>query len=115
MINDMTQEQRAINLEKARVAREERTARFKSQAHLLKNDFADKNHWRRLASKYGVRFPSDYVPGSEARLIRRAASRAGVSTDAIRDAFGGDVKHMHRSNPTWPAYALIGLVLEIAG
>jgi hypothetical protein len=57
--------------------------------------------------------PSAYVPGSELRLLRRAAKRAGISGADMRDAFGGGVAHLHELNPHWPAFALIGLILEI--
>ena len=67
-----------------------------------------------VASLYGVRMPSAYVPGSELRLLRRAAKRAGISGADMRDAFGGGVAHLHELNPHWPAFALIGLILEIA-
>lgn len=111
---DLTEAQRAELLEKARAARDERKALFQSQAHLLKNDFADKPYWRRLCSKHGVRMPADYVPGTELRLVRKAMKKAGVTPDQVRDAFGGDVKKLQRENPAWPAFALIGLILELA-
>lgn len=111
-LTDITEAQRAELLEKARIAREERKALFQSQAHLLKNDFMDKPHWRRLCSKYGVRMPADYVPGTELRLVRKAMRKAGVSPEKVREAFG-DLKALQRDNPDWPAYALIGLVLEL--
>lgn len=110
----LTPEQRQEMLEKARIAREEYRERMLLQAHLLKNDFKDKPYWRKLASKHGVRMPPDYIPGSEARYLRRAMKRSGVSPDTVREAFGGDVKFLARTNPTWPAYALIGLILELA-
>lgn len=113
-ISDLTDEQRVVFLEQARKAQEERRALFISQAHLLKQDFLDKPHWRRLASKHGVRMPADYVPGTELRLVRKAMRKAGVTPDAVREAFGGDVKKLQRENPTWPAFALIGLILELA-
>lgn len=113
-LSDITEAQRAELLEKARIAREERKALFQSQAHLLKQDFADKNHWKRLASQYGVRMPADYVPGTELRLVRKAMKKAGVTPDQVRDTFGGDVKKLQRENPSWPAFALIGLILELA-
>lgn len=111
---ELTEAQRAELLEKARAAYDERRALFQSQAHLLKNDFMDKPYWRRLCSKHGVRMPADYVPGTELRLVRKAMRKAGVTPDQVREAFGGDVKALQRDNPTWPAYALIGLILEIA-
>lgn len=113
-ISNMTPEQRQAALEKARIARAEQTERWKAGAHLLKSDFADSGHWHRLASKHKVRMPGAHVPGNEFRFIRKAARKLGIEPQAIRDAFGGDVKHIHAMNPTWPAFAIIGLLLEMA-
>lgn len=114
MIASMTPEQRAEVLAKAQAARAEQTARWKASAHLLKSDFSDSAHWHRLASRYGVRMPGPHVPGGEFRFIRKAARKLGILPQQIRDAFGGDVKHIHAMNPTWPAFAIIGLLLEMA-
>ncbi len=112
--DSLTPEQREENRRKALAAQEAHRAHLKSQAHLLHNKFADKPLWRRLASKYGVRMPPDYIPGSEVRYVRKAMRKAGVLPEHVREAFGGDVKFLARTNPTWPAYALIGLILELA-
>lgn len=113
-IANMTPEQRAEALEKARIARAEQTASWMASAHLLKTDFSDAAHWRKLASKHGVRMPGAHVPGSEFRFIRKAARKLGIEPQEIRDAFGGDVKQIHAMNPNWPAFAIIGLLLEMA-
>ena len=114
MIANMTPEQRAEALEKARIARAEKTAAWKATAHLLKSDFSDSACWHKLASKFKVRMPGAHVPGSEFKAIRKAARKLGIEPSQIRDAFGGDVKHIHAMNPTWPAFAIIGLLLEMA-
>lgn len=114
MIANMTPEQRAEALEKARIARAEKTAAWKATAHLLKSDFSDSAYWHKLASKFKVRMPGAHVPGSEFKAIRKAARKLGIEPSQIRDAFGGDVKHIHAVNPTWPAFAIIGLLLEMA-
>ena len=114
MIANMTPEQRAEALEKARIARAEKTAAWKATAHLLKSDFSDSAYWHKLASKFKVRMPGPHVPGSEFKAIRKAARKLGIEPSQIRDAFGGDVKHIHAINPTWPAFAIIGLLLEMA-
>ncbi|MGL4754798.1 MAG: hypothetical protein ACRCXB_20705 [Aeromonadaceae bacterium] len=114
MIASMTPEQRAAALEKARIARAEKTAAWKASAHLLKSDFSDSAYWHKLASKYGVRMPGVHVPGTEFKAIRKAARKLGIDPSEIRDTFGGDVKHIHAMNPTWPAFAIIGMLLEMA-
>ena len=114
MIANMTPEQRAEALDKARIARAEKTAAWKASAHLLKSDFSDYAYWHKLASKFKVRMPGPHVPGSEFKAIRKAARKLGIEPAQIRDTFGGDVKHIHAMNPTWPAFAIIGLLLEMA-
>ena len=114
MIANMTPEQRAEALDKARIARAEKTAAWKASSHLLKSDFSDSAYWHKLASKFKVRMPGSHVPGSEFKAIRKAARKLGIEPAQIRDTFGGDVKHIHAMNPTWPAFAIIGLLLEMA-
>lgn len=114
MIANMTPEQRAAALDKARIVRAEKTATWKASAHLLKSDFSDSAYWHKLASKFKVRMPGAHVPGSEFKVVRKAARKLGIEPAEIRDAFGGDVKHIHAMNPTWPAFAIIGLLLEMA-
>lgn len=113
-IANMTPEQRADALDKARTARSEKTAEWKAKAHLMKSDFSDSAYWHKLASKHKIRMPGAHVPGSEFKAIRKAARKLGIEPQAIREAFGGDVKHIHAMNPTWPAFAIIGLLLEMA-
>ena len=112
-IANMTPEQRAVALEKARIAKAEKSAEWRANAHLLQNSFADAGYWRKLASKFNVRMPGDTTPGAELRIVRRAMKRLEITPQEVRDSFGGDVKHLHAMNPTWPAYALIGLLLEM--
>lgn len=112
-IANMTTEQRAEVLAKAQEARAEKTRIWKENASKLRKSFADSNHWRKLASKYGVRMPAEYVPSDEFKPIRKAMRKLGIDPQQVRDAFGGDVKFIHAMNPTWPAYAVIGLLLEI--
>lgn len=112
-IEKMTPEQRAEALVKAKEARAEKSRIWKENAHKLRQSFADSNHWRKLASKYGVRMPNEFAPSDEYKPIRRAMRKLGIEPQQVKDAFGGDVKHIHRMNPTWPAYAVIGLLLEM--
>lgn len=114
MINfNMSPEERAEMLCRAREAREEKKAAFIANSHNLKSDFADKNHWRKLASKFGVRMPADYVPGTEVKLARRAMKRCSVTPDDVKQSLGMDIKAFAEQNSTWPAFAIVGIVLEI--
>lgn len=102
------------SLRMAKIAYALKIEGWKENAHNLKQDFADKAYWRKLASKFQVRFPSDFVPGTEFKAARKAMRKCGVTPDQIRDSFGGDVRHIHTCNPNWPLFAIIGLILEIA-
>lgn len=114
MINlNMSPEYRAEMLCKAREAREAKKAAFIASSHKLKSDFADKNHWRKLASKFGVRMPADYVPGSEVKLARRAMKRCSVTPEHLKQYLGMDIKAFAELNSTWPSFAIVGVVLEI--
>ncbi|EPS4832781.1 hypothetical protein ACVFDQ_002758 [Enterobacter hormaechei] len=58
--------------------------------------------------------PAKYVPGSELPRLRKAAKRLGLTNDNLREHFGGGLSHLHQCNPDWPAFALIGLLIETA-
>lgn len=114
MINlNISDEEKAALLLKAREAREAKKAAFIANSHLLKSDFADKPYWRKLASSFGVRFPADYVPGSEVKLARRAMKKCGVSPDDVRQSLGMDIKAFAELNSTCPSFAIVGVILEI--
>jgi len=105
----------AINPAVLTATRLERTAALKLSAELLlRQDFADASHWRHLAQIYGVRLPAWYVPGSDPRSIRRAARTLGITSDDLADVFGvRAVTALAALNPEYPAWALIGLLLEL--
>lgn len=98
-------------LEAARIAREAKKAKFLALAHLLIPSFQDAGHWARLASKYSIRMPSKYLPCSELKYARRAVRKLGIDYPAV---FDEPLKLFPQLNPTWPAYAHIGLILEAA-
>lgn len=86
----------------------------KAFAHAnLKLDFADTNHWRTLAARYGVKLPVWYRKGSELKYLKRALRILGYGTADVADATGfTTLREFAASNPTWPAFALVGLILE---
>lgn len=110
MLSDISPEQRAEMQRKAAAKREEDK---KFAAQNLRNDFSDKLQWRRLASAYKVRLPSWYVRNT--RSIRRAAKTLGFDGCWVTDQTGhASLRELMESNPTWPSYAFIGLMLESA-
>lgn len=106
----ITPEQREIYRQKAAAKREADKA---FALEHLRNDFADKNHWRRLASHYGVILPSWYVRTT--KQIRRVLNHTGLSGSWVHEATGfSSVSEWMERNPDWPTYAFVGLVLEAA-
>lgn len=114
MIANMTDSQRREALELARAARKQKTEQWKANAHLLQQKFADAAYWQKLASKFGVRVPSAYVPGYEMKPIRKAMRKLNITPAVFAEVFGGNIKSFQSNNPRWPAFAIIGLLLEIA-
>lgn len=110
-IADLTPEERAVLVERAQLARQQKIAAFKAKAHLLEKDFEDMPHWRRLARRFKVRMPPSYMPCSELKYARRACKRVGLN---YVEWFDEKLRDFPRNNPTWPAYALVGLILEAA-
>ena len=106
---NITPEQRAENLEKARRAREEK----KKAGEHLKQDWMDEQHFRALASKYGVRLPLAYIPATEVKYIKRIMKKLEIDPKMWLEAEGyrtlGD---FGKNNPTTPAWVHCGLLLE---
>lgn len=108
-LSNLTEEQRAENIAKAQAARIEKRAAGAS----LKNDFKDENHWRELASKYGIRLPASYLPCSETKHVKRALKALGAEQSEYLEY--NDEKSLRvfaENNPDWPAYAAVGVMLE---
>lgn len=114
MLN-MTHEQRAAALAAARTARLAQVTRWAESAHLLRQDFADRGYWLKLAASFGVRMPNTNAPGTETRALRKAMRKCGVTGADLLAVFGNaNPAHLAADNPTWPAWALVGLILEVA-
>lgn len=106
----MTDEQRELYRQQAEETR--RKARDYAEKN-LRDDFPDKNHWKRLASHYGMRLPLWYDRST--RAIRRALNRLGYDGNWVPDVTGfSSLKELMGANPTWPSYAFVGVVLESA-
>lgn len=80
----------------------------------LRLDFADATHWRELAAAAGVRLPAWYVRSTSGG-IRKFCTRLNLSQSVIEDATGcSSYKQLAALNPTWPLFAVVGLLLEMA-
>ena len=107
-IINQTPEQRAINLVKAAAARET----LKDNAHNYKQDFADIGYWRTLASKHGVTMPIYYQP-ADGKQVRRCIKKLGKDSEWLKVEMGlNKADDFIKINPTWPAFAFMGLCLE---
>jgi len=72
----------------------------------------DEKRWRELASQYGVRLPSWYI-ANEPKYIKRMIKALGVDQEEyLEDCGCKTIKQLVQMNPSWPAYAEVGLLLE---
>lgn len=74
--------------------------------------FLDINHWRMLASRYGVNLPKSNLSTAKEKHARRFLSRVGIHPEEYNSKVGEKVAEFFRLNPNWPVYAWAGLVLE---
>ncbi|WP_065350127.1 hypothetical protein [Pseudomonas cerasi] len=80
----------------------------------LRLDFADTEHWRTLAAATGIRLPAWYVRCTAGGL-RKYSARLGLDLTAIEDATGcSSYKQLAALNPTWPLFAVVGLLFELS-
>lgn len=106
---NMTDEERAENLAKARQARID-----KKQWALanLKTEWDDDGHWTELAKKYNVKLPSRYDKAA-AKYINRIVKQLGVPKELYEEYVGlKNGNEEARLNPTMNARAQAGLFLE---
>lgn len=119
-ITNMTPEERAAAREKAREIQNQRHAEWRANADKLKTDFSDKGYWHRAARHYGVSMPGHHVPGTYIPPIRKAMKKMGLLkpgegfAKAFRETIDEDYRTFVANNPDWPAFAIIGLLLECA-
>lgn len=79
----------------------------------LKQSFTDTAHWRELAALAGIRLPLWYQPAT-AGGVRRYALGLGLTLEQITDATGcKSFRTYAEINPTWPLWAVVGLLLEL--
>lgn len=108
---NITPEQRLEYAAKASVAREKK----KIDCANVRTEYADTNHWRELASKYGVRLPTAYFPASEIKYVKKAAKKVGLDVKEFVEFTGcKNLKEFASLNPNWSALAMVGLYLEFA-
>lgn len=109
--DSLTDEQKAQLLVDAQAARKAKAAERDANAHLLKTEYLDSNHWATLASKYKIRMPHQNEKAS-VKVIRKYLKKAAVDVETFNEHYTG-MKYFVENNPRWTAYAVAGLVLEI--
>ena len=108
-LSNLTPEQQAEMRQKAA---DSRIAKKLAGAN-LKNDFKDEQHWRDLASEFGFRMPSSHTPCSETKQLKKALKLCNIETKVWAEIEGySTLKGFSEDNPTFPAYARIGLLFE---
>lgn len=108
-LQNITDEERQANAERAKIARAEK----KAAGELLKQDWADEPHFRKLASKYGVRLPVAYASNSEVKYLKRIMKTLGIDHKEYLTYCGfSNFTQFHKENPTTPCWVEAGYLLE---
>ena len=108
---NLSKEERAILLEKARVSREEKLKYAEENLQMSYGE--DDDHWTKLAKKHGIRLPQKHIPASETKYLKKALKKLGVTPKEWLEEEGlTTLKQFAILNPTWTARAHVGLLLE---
>lgn len=108
-LKNITEEQRKEMQEKSRISRE-----LKREAgEKLFQAFKDKNYWKELHSKYGLRMPQSSIPNTEVKYLKRVCKKLDIDyKEYLSDCGVTTFKQIVAMNPDWPAYAETSLLLE---
>ena len=91
-------------------SRDRKKEEGKNLDHHRHND--DKNHWRELCAKYGIRSPSWYMP-ADPKGIRKILRKIGKDSLWFKDVTGFiSAQEFADANPKMPLYAFAGMMLE---
>ena len=110
-IANMSTEQRAAALAKARETKVANAAFREANKHKLKLHYLDSGHWAKLASDYGVRMPSNEEP-IDTTTLRKYLKRGGVEVEKFNEHYTS-MTYFVKANPLWTKYAGAGLILEL--
>lgn len=109
MLKNLTKEERALMLEKAKAKREEK----KKAGESLRQNYADENYHRSIASQLGIRMPASYLPNTEVKYLKRAAKHLGADIkEYLADCGCTTLKQLANMNPQMSAVEEVGLFLE---
>ena len=109
MLENLTKEERALMLEKAKVKREEK----KKAGESLRQNYADESYHRLLAKEYGLRMPASYISNQEVKYLKRTAKHLGVDIkEYLADCGCTTLKQLANMNPQMSAVEEVGCFLE---
>ena len=95
-------------------AQESREAKKLAGAH-LRQEYADKDYHKQLASEAGIRLPQMHIPNTEMKYLKRAMRVLGVNPkDYLEDCGATTLKKLAEMNPLMTAHEEVGLLLEWA-
>ena len=98
--------------EAMRLKAKETREKNKQAGLLLRQDFADKPEWLRLASEQGVSMPSWWLKPTSGN-ITKFMKKIDVSIEEFKLVHGiSRLSEFEQMNPEWPMWALFGLMLE---
>lgn len=87
---------------------------------VLRQEWADAPYWKTLASQYGIRLASWYIPSTEIKYLNKALKAVGKDIAWLKDNSALSVKEFMRCYDvddkvcTTPAWVIQGLILEMA-
>ena len=102
----MTPEQR----EAAQRKRKEQADYYKSLD--TRQEFADENYWRELATKHKVKLPIYYYP-ADIKRVRKFLRKLGYGQAEFEEITGGKLQQLIDNNPKWPSWAICGVCMEL--
>lgn len=110
-LSNLSDDERLLMRQKALESVEKEKA---DNAH-LRQDFADKGNWGEMASEVKLRMAPYYKASDTVKYFNRALKAVGKDRAWWTEQTGfKNPKEFYAANPTYPAYALQGLVLEMA-
>lgn len=109
-IRNITEEGRKQLLVKARESREKK----KNLSLAYKQDWMDAPLWVFLRKKHHLRQISSYIHSSETKYIRRTLKALEKDNDWWKENFARSYYEFATMNPSVPAWALQGMMLECA-
>lgn len=106
----ITPEERAAMVERSKQAKKDQKEYAEAN---LKLDFMDEPEWRRMASKVGFRLATRYAPSTNPKYIRKLLRHLGKDSSWLEEHTGcKNSMILATMNPTWPAFAVQGCILE---